>query len=249
MTRPGTSLFLGLDHHPDADREMFSPLRTGLDHLALQVTDRTDLDAWSRHLDALGVDHGDVVDTAEPRRTPCSASATRRHPHRAVLVRWLDMTQASTLPDRAGTRPHTSSELPHSQLDQQPADSRYVEDILTEALTWTSVQEAPSRISVDGARALTLESDAAAGPVEAFLVGQEFCHVHAQGDYSLHATLPLQLATAAERAGWAEPHYLVHTEQAPATVIMLYAPRDTVERDVILRLVRASYEFACTPSS
>ena len=136
------------------------------------------------------------------------------------------MTQASTLPARAGTRPHTTSELPHSQLDQQPADSRYVDDILTEALTWTSVQQAPSRISVEGARALTVDSDAAAGPVEAFLVGQEFCHVHAQGDYSLHATLPLELATAAERAGWAEPHYLVHSGRAPATVVML-TPRVT----------------------
>jgi glyoxylase I family protein len=35
MTRPGTGLFVGLDHHPDADREPFSPLRTGVDHEAL----------------------------------------------------------------------------------------------------------------------------------------------------------------------------------------------------------------------
>jgi hypothetical protein len=73
---------------------------------------------------------------------------------------------------------------------------------------------------------------------------REFCHVHAQGDFSLHATLPLLLAAAAERAGWAEPHFLVHTGQAPATAVMLYAPRDDLERDVVLRLVRASYEFA-----
>jgi hypothetical protein len=30
---------------------------------------------------------------------------------------------------------------------------------------------------------------------------------------------------------------------------MIYAPRDDVERDVVLRLVRASYEFASAPSS
>lgn len=66
MTRPGTGLFLGLDHHPDADGEMFSPLRTGLDHLALQVSSRADLDEWRRHLDALGVEHGEVLETAEP---------------------------------------------------------------------------------------------------------------------------------------------------------------------------------------
>ena len=66
MTRPGTGLFLGLDHHPEADREMFSPLRTGLDHLSLQVSSRADLDEWTRHLDALGVAHGDVVEVTEP---------------------------------------------------------------------------------------------------------------------------------------------------------------------------------------
>lgn len=66
MTRPGTGLFLGLDHHPDADRQMFSPLRTGLDHLALQVSSRADLDDWCKHLDALGVEHGAVSEAAEP---------------------------------------------------------------------------------------------------------------------------------------------------------------------------------------
>jgi hypothetical protein len=56
--------------------------------------------------------------------------------------------------------------------------------------------------------------------------------------------LPVPLAIAAERAGWAEPHFLVHTGQAPPTVVMLYAPRDDVEHDVVERLVRSSYEFA-----
>lgn len=152
------------------------------------------------------------------------------------------------LPPRAGSRPRTSTEIPHRQLDQQPGDSRHVDAILTEALTWPSVQAQRSAISVEGARALALDTGTAAGPPQAFLAGQEFCHVHSQGDFSLHATLPLPLATAAERAGWAEPHFLVHTGQAPATVVMLYAPCDDFERDVVLRLVRASYEFALAPS-
>jgi hypothetical protein len=158
------------------------------------------------------------------------------------------MTETSTLPVRAGSRPQITTDFPQSQLDQQPADSSYVDENLAEARTWPWVQEQPSKISVEGARALTLETGAAVGPREAFMVGQEFCHVHAQGDHSLHATLPLHLAAAAERAGWAEPHFLVHTGQAPATVVMIYAPRDEVERDMVLQLVRASYEFASSPS-
>lgn len=157
------------------------------------------------------------------------------------------MTVEIELPPRAGTRPRTTSEIPHSQLDQQPADSRYDDEIIAEAATWPSVQQGPSRISVDGARALILDTDAA-GATEA-LVGQEFCHVHAQGDHSLHASLPLPLVKAAEQAGWAEPHFLVHTGQAPPTVVMIYAPRNENERDVVLSLVRASYEFALTTST
>jgi len=154
------------------------------------------------------------------------------------------MTGTSHLPARTGPRPRTSSEIPHSQLDQQPADGRHVDAILAEAATWPAVIAGPSQISVDGARALTLDTSSPGGPPEAFMVGREFCHVHAQGDFSLHATLPLPLADAAERAGWAEPHFLVHTGQAPATVVMVYAPRDDSERDVVMQLVRASYEFA-----
>ena len=66
MTRPGTGLFVGLDYHPGADREMFSPLRTGLDHLALQIASREDIDEWITHLDAAGVEHGAVSESAEP---------------------------------------------------------------------------------------------------------------------------------------------------------------------------------------
>ena len=148
------------------------------------------------------------------------------------------------LPPRAGSRPCTSTEIPHCQLDQQPDDSPRIDAILAEALTWPLVLAGPSAISVEGARGLTLDPSTAAGPSEAFMVGREFCHSHAQGDFSLHAALPLPLAAAAERAGWAEPHFLAHTGQAPATIVMLYAPRDRAEQDVVLELVRASYEFA-----
>jgi len=66
MTCPGTALFLGLDHHPDADRATFSPLRAGLDHLALELATRDDLDEWISHLDTTGIEHGAVFESAEP---------------------------------------------------------------------------------------------------------------------------------------------------------------------------------------
>ena len=148
------------------------------------------------------------------------------------------------LPLRAGDRPRATATLPHSQLDQQPASTRDLDSVLAEAATWPHVTLQPSRIAVEGSRALVLTDDADTGPTEAFMIGREFCHGHAGGDSSLHAALPPHLATAAQQAGWGEPHYLVHTGQAPPSLTMLYAPRDEAERAVILRLVRVSYEFA-----
>lgn len=154
------------------------------------------------------------------------------------------MVTGTHLSPRAGVRPRTTSSLPHSQIDQQPPDGAELDRILAEAASWPHVDQQPSGIGTEGSRALVLTPDAGTGPAEAFLVGREFCHGHSGPDFSLHAALPPSLATEAERAGWAEPHYLVPTGRAPATVVMLYAPRDDAERDIVLRLVRASYEFA-----
>jgi catechol 2,3-dioxygenase-like lactoylglutathione lyase family enzyme len=66
MMRPGTHLVIGLDYHPDADGAVFDPRRTGLDHLSIRVNERADVDAWAAHLDAIGVEHGQVFSTEEP---------------------------------------------------------------------------------------------------------------------------------------------------------------------------------------
>jgi glyoxylase I family protein len=66
MTRPNSALFFGLDHHPDADQKRFSPLRTGLDHVAFGLDSREAIDEWIFYLDTLGVEHEALVEVAEP---------------------------------------------------------------------------------------------------------------------------------------------------------------------------------------
>jgi glyoxylase I family protein len=39
---------------------------TGLDHIALAVASREDLDAWAAWFDSLGVEHARVTDTSDP---------------------------------------------------------------------------------------------------------------------------------------------------------------------------------------
>ena len=56
--------------------------------------------------------------------------------------------------------------------------------------------------------------------------------------------LPLETAREAIEAGWAESHPVALRDQIPQTAVMLYAPRDEAELDVIETLDRASHAFA-----
>jgi catechol 2,3-dioxygenase-like lactoylglutathione lyase family enzyme len=66
MTRPGGSFFLGLDHHDEADRQVFDARRTGLDHLAFAVPSSEEVHAWAARFEALGVDHDPVKEIDDP---------------------------------------------------------------------------------------------------------------------------------------------------------------------------------------
>jgi hypothetical protein len=151
---------------------------------------------------------------------------------------------ATSLPVRVGERPRTTPTNPHTQLDQQPADLRWVEELARRVFALPGVNEEPSRISVPGARALVLTPEEAAGPREAFLIGREFAHLHPDPDHSLHAMLPTETVTEAVAAGWAESHPVALRGLIPPTAVMLYAPRDAEELEVVEGLVRTSHAFA-----
>ena len=149
-----------------------------------------------------------------------------------------------SLPTRPGDRPRTTPTNPHTQLDQQPSDLRWVEELARRVFALPGVVAEPSHISVPGARALVLAADEPSGPPEAFLIDREFAHLHPAPDHSLHAMLPLETAAEAVDAGWAEPHPVALRGLIPRTAVMLYAPRSEAELEVVERLVRASHAFA-----
>jgi glyoxylase I family protein len=60
---PGGTL-VGIHEHPgktDAG-DSFSEFRLGLDHVGFHLPTRGDLEVWAKNLDALGIDHGGIVD-------------------------------------------------------------------------------------------------------------------------------------------------------------------------------------------
>lgn len=66
LVEPSTGWAIGLHHHERHRAEAADETRTGLDHVGLSVPERSDLDAWAAHLDALGVEHSSVTDVSDP---------------------------------------------------------------------------------------------------------------------------------------------------------------------------------------
>jgi glyoxylase I family protein len=58
---PATGALIALVEHRPAG-SAFEPRNVGLDHLALTVETRTDMDGWARRLTDDGVEHSGVVD-------------------------------------------------------------------------------------------------------------------------------------------------------------------------------------------
>ena len=56
----------------------------------------------------------------------------------------------------------------------------------------------------------------------------------------MHAALPRELVIEAVEAGWAEPHPIARPGLIPDTIVMLYAPREENELDVVAGLVSST---------
>src|SRR5918999_4571563 len=148
----------------------------------------------------------------------------------------------SVLPNRSGSRPRTTPANPHTQLEQNP-QLEVAKELAHRVFTLPGVEERPSAISVPGARALWLREELPAGPQEAFMIGREFAHIHPMPDGSLHAALPPEVAQEAIRKGWAEQHPVARMGYIPQNVVMIYAPRDAQEIEVVAGLVDEAYRY------
>jgi len=85
---------VGLVEHGASAGEPFDAVRTGLDHLALAVPSRADLDRWAARLDAAGIAHSGPVDI------PVGAILNLRDPDgMALALFWdRDVAEAPTRP-------------------------------------------------------------------------------------------------------------------------------------------------------
>ncbi|MGE2720295.1 VOC family protein [Mycolicibacterium celeriflavum] len=66
LIEPRSGFVLGLHTNTGNDGTQFDEARTGLDHVGLNVASRAELDAWTRRLDELGIEHSGVRSADEP---------------------------------------------------------------------------------------------------------------------------------------------------------------------------------------
>jgi len=81
-----SGFLLGLCNHAGRTGDSFDPLRTGLDHLALEVAGRAELDSWTAHLDHLGIAHSPV------RELGHSSFVSVEDPDGIQIELWLTIT-------------------------------------------------------------------------------------------------------------------------------------------------------------
>ena len=153
------------------------------------------------------------------------------------------MPDPLALPQRQGAKPDTTSQLPHSQLNQHGPDE-VIDQLHAWCFALPEVNNEPSGISVPGSRALVLH-EATACNHDAFMIGREFAHIHPHPDNgSMHVKLTADDAQAVIDSGWGESHYLVTQGHYPMGLVMVFSPRDEAELECVKRIVERSYEYA-----
>jgi hypothetical protein len=184
-----------------------------------------------------------VYDLSRSIRNRSSTEPSSSTPTKAQKDRVGRNMNGNILQKRSGSRPRTTPTNPHTQLEQNP-EREVVEELARRVFALPGVEERPSAISVPGARALWLREDVPAGPPEAFMIGREFAHIHPMPDGSLHAALPPEVAQEAVEKGWAEQHPVARMGYIPQNVVMIYAPRNAEEIEVVAGLVVEAYRYA-----
>ncbi len=144
------------------------------------------------------------------------------------------------LPVRPGQREETTGSVPHIQLTAEPVPEVDAE-LRRRAYLLPGMVDRESRLSLPGARSLSLSDDVDAARPEILQAGREFGHIHPDG--SMHLWLPVDRAAEVDEAKWGEYHPWVNEDGFWDGVVMVYTPESPDELEVVMRLVADAYSF------
>ncbi|KAF2110638.1 hypothetical protein BDV96DRAFT_603722 [Lophiotrema nucula] len=154
----------------------------------------------------------------------------------------------SSLPPRSGSRPKlTRWTLPQRQ-HREPITAKASEVLMTlmqafaNSPTWSSyIETRPSKTEGGTGPAIYVKPDVPTMNPNASKIFYEVAHVH-PSENSLHVYLSPKDARTVVESGWGEKFTVPWI--APPSWVMVYAPRDEEEVEVVRGIVRAAVCFA-----
>jgi hypothetical protein len=152
------------------------------------------------------------------------------------------MSDDFTLPVRQGDPPQIGEvppQLQYSDLGPEPIRLALKEWAFSAFL---NVREHDTLISVPTSRALWLDESVSAAHSDAFMPGRgsrEFCHLHEDG--SLHGVVDDTVEDEILRKNWGVRHMYY---DRGVREMLVYAPRDNDELNVVKQIIVASYRYA-----
>ncbi|ETT35891.1 hypothetical protein C162_29114 [Paenibacillus sp. FSL R7-269] len=160
-----------------------------------------------------------------------------------------DSIRLETLPYREGERPRIGVHpVPHRQLDQRP--DQEIRQLLQRTFD-DYVHAHPTTIHFVKSYyekrndAITLREEINGHPVSKITCG-EIAHIHPD-DSSMHMVFSPSDASEVITKGWGERHSLSGSPilGLPDTYLMIYAPRNAAEVDIVRRLVDGAVQHVC----
>ena len=160
----------------------------------------------------------------------------------SASVLWVVTASAelSNLPIRETPRPVTTDSIPHIQIDVEPVPEISAE-LLQRVSKIPGIDLRGTIVGRSGSTGFWLNDDITMARPDAIIRGREFAHLHPDG--SLHASLPPLVAVRAIDAGWAIPHPWAARKPGLEGFVMIYTPVSKDELDVVMKLIRQSYDF------
>jgi hypothetical protein len=143
---------------------------------------------------------------------------------------------------RQGGPPPLAPKWPCHQLEDISPDD-YVDRLALCASTLEGVEEASPALDVTG-RAFALDGAHAKGQPESYVFAAVWLVVRPEG--SLHLTLRPEWAQKVVSKGWGTVHPFARymAGAVPPQSLVIYAPRDSRELAVVVRIIEASHGYA-----
>lgn len=147
-----------------------------------------------------------------------------------------------TIPKRAGEAPKVGQVPPQLQFSDQSPRDVYQEFHDWMFSTFPKVRKEPTRISVPTSIAMWLDENEDVGHTDAFMPpagGREFTHLHLDG--SVHTVVDTESEDEIINKNWGVRH--MYYNQG-VKEILVYAPRNQEELEILKTIVVKSYEYA-----